>query len=319
MKKLTTYCCHLVILILLSFSYSCKQDESDAGGTTDKLPENVLLSDFSSSSITVAWDRVEGVTSYTVELLGSKDSDTPIDAYTTTSKDVYRFSGVEETSDYYVRVRANVNYATGNWVYIMDGSQPARIMPKYGFVDEDFEEPEPEPIKELYPNFPEGWEEHQGGRKPSHGGEGPTGRQSDLFPSGEWLMPNMYTNSAAAIVHKFGEWGLMMNTNVATYLAMDFDLELGASKFSFYYGTATQTNANDVDVVNVPIHVKVEYSQDGGDTWIPVGEDLIVTTTEIQYFQEYELDIEGPVRFRIGKSNSRARLMVDDIAVYVNQ
>ncbi len=310
---------YLCAFILLLASYSCKQDESDVGGVTDKLPENVHLSEYSSSSITVAWNRVEGGTSYTVQLLGSKDSESPIDAYTTTSKDFYRFSGLEEIRGYYVRVRANVDYATGDWVYITNGSQPARIMPKYGFVDEDFEEPEPEPSKELYPNFPEGWEEHQGGRKSSHGGEGPTGRQSDVFPSGEWLMPNMYTNSAAAIVNKNGTWALMMNTNVATYLEMDFDLELGASKFSFYYGTATQTNANDVDVVNVPIHVKVEYSQDGGDTWNPLGDDLIVTTTEIQYFQEYELNIEGPVRFRIGKSNSRARLMVDDIAVYVNQ
>lgn len=319
MKKITIYCCYLVALILLSASYSCKQEESDVGGVTDKLPENVHLSDFSSSSITVAWERIEGVTSYTVQLLGSADSESPVEAYTTTSKDNYRFSGVEETRGYYVRVRANVDYATGDWMYIMNGQERARIMPKYGFVDLDFEEPEPEPAKELYPNFPEGWEEHQGGRKPSHGGEGPTGRQSDVFPSGEWLMPNMYTNSAAAIVHKLGTWAVMMNTNVATYLEMDFDLELGASKLSFYYGTATESNANDVDVVNVPILVKVEYSQDSGNTWIPLGDDLQVTTTEVQYLQEYELDIEGPVRFRIGKSDSRARLMVDEIAVYVNQ
>jgi hypothetical protein len=109
----------------------------------------------------------------------------------------------------------------------------------------------------------------------------------------------------------------MMNTNVATYLEMDFDLPYGASKFSFYYGAATK-GGNDVTVTTAPIIVKAEYSQDSGATWIPLGEDLTVTTVEEQYFKEYELDINGPVRFRIGKNNSRARLMVDEIAVYEN-
>lgn len=323
MKKISKYCCHILMPMLLLAFYSCdRKDVETSGGVTDKSPKNVHLSEYSSSSITVAWDRVEGATSYTAQLLGSKGgSDTPIDAYTTVSNDFYRFDGLEETRGYYVRVRANVEYATGDWVYIMDGQDPARIMPKYGFVDEDFEEPEPDPAKELYPNFPEGWEDHAGpgSRKPSHTAEGPTGRQSDVFATGEWLMPNMYTNSAVAIVHKFGTWALMMNSRVATALEMDFDLPYGASKFSFYYGTATQTNASDVDVENVPIIVKVEYSQDAGDTWVQLGDDLQVTTTEVQYFQEYELDIKGPVRFRIGKSDSRARLMVDDISVYMNE
>jgi beta-xylosidase len=128
----------------------------------------------------------------------------------------------------------------------------------------------------------------------------------------------MYTNSTGTIVHKVGTWAVMMNTNVATYLEMDFDLPYGASKFSFYYGVATQTNANDVTVTSAPIIVKAEYSQDSGATWTQLGEDLTVTTVEDQYFKEYELDINGPVRFRIGKNNSRARLMVDEIAVYEN-
>ncbi|HHX36999.1 MAG TPA: fibronectin type III domain-containing protein [Clostridiaceae bacterium] len=318
MKNLTTYCCHLVALALLLALFSCKQETSDIGGFTDKTPENVHMSEYSSSSITVSWNGVEGATSYTAQLLGAKDSDSPIDAYTTTSKDFHRFSGLEETRGYYVRVRANVNYDTGNWVYIMNGEEKARIMPKYGFVDEDFEEPEPEPAKELYPDFPEGFENPIGARKGSHTGAGPTGRQSEIYPTGEWLMPNMYTNSSAAIVHKIDTWAVMMNANVATYLEMDFDLPYGASKLSFYYGTATKTNANDITVTTGPIAVKVEYSQDSGVTWTQLGDDLMVTTVEEQYFQEYELDIEGPVRFRIGKNDSRARLMVDEIAIYEN-
>ncbi|HMR17744.1 MAG TPA: fibronectin type III domain-containing protein [Sphingobacterium sp.] len=321
MKKLTMYCCRLVTLALLLASYSCKQEASDVGGVTDKIPENVTLWTYSPASITVAWDRTEGATSYTVQLLGSKDSDTPVDAYTTTSKDFYQFSGLQETRGYYARVRANVDYATGEWVYVMNGSQPGRIMPKYGFVDDDYEEPEPEPIIEpvLYPNFPEGWETHGGGpgssRKPSHTGAGPEGDQADIFPSGKWLMPNMYTLSTASIGTKVGTWGLMMNANVATFLTMDFDLPYGASKLSFVYGVPTTTNANDMDVVNNSVFVKVEYSQDGGTTWTSFGDDLEVSNFE-QYTKSYDLDIQGPVRFRIGKNNSRARLIVDEIAVY---
>lgn len=312
MKKLTNYCCHLIVFTLLLASYSCKKEALDTGGTTDKVPTNVHLSDYSSASITVAWDRIEGATSYTVQLLGSEDSEQPLDAYTTTSKDFYRFSGLEETRGYYLRVRANVNYDTGEWVYITDGQERARIMPKYGIVDKDFEEPEPEPVKELYPNFPEGWENHESVRKGGYGGD------SDVFPSGEWLMPNMYLNSVDAIVHKIGEWGLMMRNNVATSLEMNFDLPYGASKFSFYYGTVTKTNSNDTDAESNPILVTVEYSQDSGVTWIALGDDLEVNSVEIQYFKEYELDIKGPVRFRISKNDSRARLMVDEISVHVN-
>lgn len=318
MKNLITHCCHLIVLTLLLALYSCNKETSDEGGFTDKLPENVRLYGYTNSSITVSWNLVEGATSYTAQLLDSKDSDTPIDGYTT-SLDHYQFNSLNEIDGYYVRVRANVNFDTGDWIYIMNEGEKARIMPKYGFVAEDFEEPEPEPTKELYPDFPEGFENAIGTRKGSHTGVGPTGRQSEVHPTGEWLMPNMYTHSVSSIVHKIGTWAVMMNTGVATYLEMDFDLPYGASKFSFYYGTATKTNANDLDVANRPIVVKVEYSQDGGNTWIPLGEDLLVTTIEEQYFKEYELDIDGPIRFRIGKDDSKARLLVDEISVYSNQ
>ncbi len=318
MKNLAMYYCHLVAFPLLLALFSCKQETSGIGGFTNKTPENVHMSEYSSSSITVSWDLVEGATSYTAQILGAKDSDIPIDAYTTTSHDFHRFGGLIETLGYYVRIRANVNFDTGDWIYVMNGAEKARIMPKYGYVDEDYEEPEPEPAKELYPDFPEGFENPIGARKGSHTGAGPTGRQSEIYPTGEWLMPNMYTNSAAAIVHKIDTWAVMMNANVATYLEMDFDLPYGASKLSFYYGTATKTNANDITVTTGPITVKVEYSQDSGTTWAQLGDDLVVTTVEEQYFKEYELDFDGPIRFRIGKSDSRARLMVDEIAIYEN-
>lgn len=304
MKKLTRhFFYHVGAIALLLGVFSCKEEAADVPGDfKDKVPENVRLSDYSNSSITVAWDHIEGATSYTVQLLTTKENDSPIPSYTTVSKDQYQFTGLEETRGYYVRVRANFHTAASEWVYVKDEQKGARIMPKYGFVTENFQEPE------LYPNFPEGWEDHEGTRKKSYDGI------SDIFPSGEWLMPNMYLNSTGTIVHKNGTWGLMMKNNVSTYLEMNFDLPKGASLLSFYYGTVTQTNANDVE--GLPIVVKVEYSIDGGKTWLPLGDDLEVTTIEKQYFQEYWLDIKEPVRFRIGKNDSRARLLVDDIAVY---
>lgn len=322
MEKLTTYCCHWVAFALLLALSACNET-SDIGGFTDKLPENVRLSGYTNSSITVSWDLVEGATSYTAQLLDSKESDAPIDGYTT-SFDSYQFNNLNEIRGYYVRVRANVNFDTGNWVYIMNGGERARIMPKYGFVADDYEEPEPEPdpepVKELYPNFPEGWEEQVGPdpRKIAFLTVGSNGRVSDIFPTGEWLMTNVHTSNVSSLVHKKGTWGTIFRSNYACYLEMYFDLPDGASKFSFYYGTVTATNAADLEVANNPIVVSVEYSQDSGDTWIQLGDNLLVTTVEEQYFIEYELDIKGPVRFRIGKNDSRARLLVDDIAVYKN-
>jgi hypothetical protein len=167
-----------------------------------------------------------------------------------------------------------------------------------------------EPYKpdELYLNFPEGWENHDGPRKSSYSGA------SDVFPTGEWLMPNMYSISSANIINKNGTWAIMMRNGYATAVEMNFNLPYGASKFSFYYGAATASATDS----NLPITVKAEYSQDSGNTWIPLGEDLIVSVQSTKYFKEYMLDIKGPIRFRISKDASNARLFVDDIAVYQN-
>ena len=306
----------LPVILFLTLN-SCKEKESDLGGTTDVLPQNVMMWAYTNSTITAAWGPVSEATSYTVQLLETLESEKPLQAYTTSSKDFYQFSGLAETKGYFVRVRANVDFNTGEWVYIKNGEVPGRIMPKYGFVTYDFEEPIPEPSNdpELYPNFPEGWETNIGGRKPSYTGVGPTGRQSDVFTSGEWLMNNMYTNSQAAILHKVGNWAAMMNSNAVASLAMDFDLPFGARKFSFIYGAATISNANET-TLPINIELTVEYSKDSGATWTKIGDPLLVDDNSIQYFKEYDLDIQGPVRFRISKNASRARPIIDEVAVY---
>lgn len=318
MKKLIINCNLVLALFLLLASYSCSKKENTSNNTEefkDRTPENVHLSSNTNSSITVSWDEVGEATGYSVQLLDSKDGDKPIERSPTIfSATHYDFNGLEEDDSYYARVRAHFYMATSDWVYIMNKQERARIIPKYGIVDEDFEEPE----IELYPNFPEGWEIHtaSGGRKPSFTGSGPTDEQSDIFPSGEWLMENIYSISTASMEkNRIGDWALLFRGGYAPYLEMNFDLPDGASMFSFYYGAATQ---NTTDTNGVPITVKVEYSQDSGNTWTSLGEDLIVASAEEQYFQEYELNFQGPVRFRIGKDKSEARLFVDEIAVYKN-
>ncbi len=307
MKRITMYVFQVLGLMVWLFVYSCKSDSTeDLGNYKNRVPENVQLSDYSNSSITVSWDTVAGATSYMVQLLDARSSEKPLDRYVVIAKDFYTFGSLNDTADYYVRIRANLNTVTSNWVYIMDGQQEARIIPRYGIVAADFVVPKE---KVLYPNFPEGWEQHEGDRKSAYAGE------EDTFPTGNWLMPEMYSISAGSITNKIGTWAMLLRGGVSPYLEMNFDLPNGASLFSFYYGAATQ-NANDTK--EIPIHVKVEYSTDGGDTWNQMGEDLVVSSVSEQYFKEYKLDINGPVRFRIGKDMSKARLFIDDIAVYSN-
>lgn len=160
----------------------------------------------------------------------------------------------------------------------------------------------------LYANFPEGWENHDGPRKSTYGGT------SDIFPSGEWLMPNMYSLNSTNIVNKNGTWAVMMRNGQAISLAMNYNLPYGASKFSFYYGAATLSASDSA----LPITVKVEYSQDSGNSWQQIENDLTVSSQSQKYYKEYTLSIKGPVRFRISKDASAARLFVDDIAVYQN-
>ena len=315
MKKTTiSFYCTICIAILLT-TFSCNQDSvPDISDYANTLPEHVHLSDHSGSAITVAWDSLAEAASYTVELLDSMDSDSPLDAYTTASNNYYKFIDLEDTLDYYVRVRANFNTVShpviGDWVYLMNGENPARIIPAYGIVNEDFK------IPRIYAHFPEGFEEHDGDRKKSYTATGPTGRQSDVFPSGEWLMDHCYTtNSGTALIHKVGNYATMMAPKETAYLAMDFDLPNGATRFTFICGAATRTNANET--TGMPITLSVAYSQDGGNTWTKLGDDILIDDIETQYHPDFDnLDIEGPVRFRISKNDSRARPIIDEVTVY---
>lgn len=160
----------------------------------------------------------------------------------------------------------------------------------------------------LYTNFPEGWEDRTTTHLTTYG----NATAKDVFPSGEWLMYDSYTLTSVNMVNKNGSYGLMMRGGKVVTLSMNFNLTEGASKFSFYYGAATSGNSDG----ELPIKVTVEYSQDGGNIWQQLGGVLTVSEQPTKYFFETMLNLTGPVRFRISKDASSARLFVDDIAVY---
>ena len=165
---------------------------------------------------------------------------------------------------------------------------------------------------EDYIGFPVGWENIVGTRK--------TGLASDGFDdylSGRWFLNNAFSLNSSGLVHKNEEYAMMMSNVNTSIVSMDFDLDFGASKFSFYYGAATLGN-ND----SSPITLYAEYSQDSGENWLPLDPNelsLLVDDQTVQYFKEYDLEIEGPVRFRIRKEADSGRLIIDDLFVKPNE
>lgn len=140
MKKNIFLYLPLLIFSLIAFSCDLNRETDISMAHENDFPANVELLEYTSNSITVAWDYVDGATSYTVQLLNAADSDYPRYTYTTTDEDYYQFTGLSRRENYYARVRANFPYsATSKWSYIMDGEKFARIMTAYGIVDPDFE------------------------------------------------------------------------------------------------------------------------------------------------------------------------------------
>jgi len=162
----------------------------------------------------------------------------------------------------------------------------------------------------LYPNFPESFETN---RKLNY----------DLddvnLPTGRWRLDNVVIQNQKYEMAITGEYAvrMAMNNSKSAYLQMMFDLPNGASKVEFWYKTFS---------TDKPCMFQLEYSTNKGKKWQPVG-DLIVSTDGKKYTKaEFDVDIEGPVRFRINKIGlgdtnknpeiSNGRLNVEDFAVY---
>lgn len=180
--------------------------------------------------------------------------------------------------------------------------------------EDDYESQSLEPYEpgEVYSNFPEGFENESliSARKGGY-----TTGAYETYLSGEWQMTRCYTLTSANIINKTGSYAVMMQNGQISTLSMNFNLPYGASRFYFEYGAAT-TSAGDTN--GLPTTVIVEYSQDSGGTWQKLGEDLMITSVTTKYIFDMELDIVGPVRFRISKNNSASRMFIDQVAVYQN-
>jgi len=134
----------LITIGFLCLIQGCKKDYDVQ--ISDKhrsdIPQGVQLLDHTSKTLTVAWDYIDGATSYVVQLLATPDSENPLYSYVTHTEDYYIFSNLEPRKSYYARVRANfANSATSDWSYVTLNDQTAKIIPIYGMVDQSFEIP----------------------------------------------------------------------------------------------------------------------------------------------------------------------------------
>lgn len=134
--------------------------------------------------------------------------------------------------------------------------------------------------------------------------------------SGNWTLDGvtLVEKTDPRPINEDGTKGIQFNQNNSAplYLQMNFDVYRGASKVTISHGSyGTDPGCT----------WRLEYSTDSGLTWNQTGEDIIADnkTTEIV---EFDMDIQGPVRFRVHKlalgSGNNGRLNLDDFTIYNN-
>ncbi|MBC7903200.1 MAG: hypothetical protein H7Y27_07240 [Gemmatimonadaceae bacterium] len=114
-----------------------------------------------------------------------------------------------------------------------------------------------------------------------------------------------------------GKQGIRMQQNLATsaMLQMNFDVPLGASKVTVFYGKYF------TDPVST---FRLEYSINGGTTWIVVTPNISDMPERGSKQATFMVNIAVPVRFRINKLGlgtssstiNNGRLGLDDFAIY---
>ncbi len=113
---------------------------------------------------------------------------------------------------------------------------------------------------------------------------------------------------------------LQEQLSVSAYLEMDFDLPNGASQVTFSYGSTKPSTGTAVAST-----FDLEYSKDGGNTWVKVDNSLTSDVTLVRS-ASFSLDISGAVRFRINKLGlglngaavKNGLLNIDDFRIYQN-
>jgi len=175
----------------------------------------------------------------------------------------------------------------------------------------------------IYPNWPESFESPNATVKPSYNMNTPAVPNNNIdLKTGNWKLEQSILGNLNANRDRFNAPGtqcirVQQNLAVPGYIQMNFDLNNGASKITFWQG------AYSTDVSST---FRLEYSTDSGVSWIAAAPDY-KTMTGGSKQETVSLNIKGKVRFRIVKLGLGAssvptilngRLCIEDIAIYSN-
>lgn len=170
-----------------------------------------------------------------------------------------------------------------------------------------------------YPNFPEGFEAPAAAEKAAY--DVPATDNNVVLKSGSW---KLYQSVFGALRNsdRFDPSGnqcirMQKNLTFPALLQMNFDLPNGASKVTLAYGSYGTDPSSTW---------RLEYSKDGGLTWLAAGND-ISDAAAVPKSVTFNLNIKGAVRFRVNKlglgvSNVpfilNGLLNIDSFTVYQN-
>jgi len=108
---------------------------------------------------------------------------------------------------------------------------------------------------------------------------------------------------------------MQQNLSVPGYVQMNYDVTEGASKVTVFYGKYS---------TDPTCTFKLEYSTNGGTTWVQAGADVKDMPETGSKQAVFMVNLTGNVRFRINKlglgnstaSKPNGRLCIEDIAIY---
>jgi hypothetical protein len=175
----------------------------------------------------------------------------------------------------------------------------------------------------IYANWPESFESPDATVKPSYNMNTVAVPNNNVdMKTGNWKLEQAILGNLNANRDRYNAPGsqcirMQQNLSVPGYIQMNFDLDNGASKVTFWQG------AYSTDVSST---FRLEYSVDSGVSWVAAGPDY-KTATGGSKQETVSLNIKGKVRFRIVKLGLGAssvptvlngRLCIEDIAIYSN-
>ncbi|TDQ07637.1 DUF5689 domain-containing protein [Pedobacter metabolipauper] len=174
----------------------------------------------------------------------------------------------------------------------------------------------------IYPNWPESFESPDATFKPSYNMNTTAVPDNNVeLKTGSWkLFQSILANTAGRDrINAPGAQAIRMqqNLSVPAFVQMNFDLQNGASKVTLWHG------AYYTDAIST---FRLEYSTDGGTTWLAAGADVKCASGGSKQ-ETFLLNIKGKVRFRVNKLGLgttsvpnilNGRMSVEDIAIYSN-